>query len=476
MTLNTSQSFVLDHKSAVAFFSALGRGEPKITMATRFLEKACDYFHLSREDVYKMLTGDAKAALKEIQTPEQEVAYLASHISSPYNWRIFLHYADSVPFSADLMGKWRDLLHVSDEDLRFMFSRSPRVFFFPISQVENTLKQMIEKFGKNGLTRQQFIKSALNNPAILVQPVDKMEKNIKGSVAFLQTQSEKFTLESYLQMAVKSASLFYTEPDILKRNFEANKAIFKKEGLSESDFAKVLFACPRLLEMTSQNILSKIDGAVSYLGQYGITRSQYLQMAIKQNSLFATEPERIKRNIQEVVEVYKKLGLDTVSYVHAVAKAPRLLSEPPQTIIPRIQMTVDTLMQSGMQASVNDALMWVVNNPKAIVFGHDSIQRRQIIALIMKDAGLQPKKSLLKSENKYLRDRICEAMKVSVGAMQEYVRSKDKNQKPNSKLENEAIIDALIQQKTRRLAYENTKQVLQWMSFYGKSQECTGIK
>ena len=473
MQTNTTQPYTLDDKSLTAFFTALRQGEPKIVPAVQFLKQACSYFHLSQEEIYKMLTGDGKIALKEIQAGQNEADYLASHVSGQHNWRIFMHYANLSSFSKDLMAQWRNILRVDDDGLKFMFSRSPRVFFIPVDQALHTIEETVKRFQKSGLTRSQFVKAILNNPAILAQDPNKIETNVRESVAFLREQNPKIDVDKYLQIALKQAGLFYMTAGTLKKNFERNQALFESQGLSKSDFVKALSSFPRFLETTPENILAKIEGAVAFFGQYGISKAQYLQMALNQSALFATEPDRIKRNIQQVVEKYKDLGLTTQTYMQAVLKTPRLLAEPPQTIIPRIESSLQNLTETGIASSKSDALSWIIKNSKAIVFGNDAIQRRQIVALLMKDAGKQPKPSLFKGENSYVRDRICEVMKVSVGSMQQKVREQAQKtgQKLNSKLENEAIIDTLIQQKAQQLSHENAKQFLQWRLFYGKHEK-----
>lgn len=123
---------------------------------------------------------------------------------------------------------------------------------------------------------------------------------------------------------------------------------FAEDGLTRKEYLRVALKRPMLIVMTLETIAHNFSGVLNCFAADGLTRKAYLQAALKQPTIFSLSPEIAARNVIGVVDRFADDGLTRRDYLRAALKQPALFSLTPETVAHNIDEVVDRFANIGM--------------------------------------------------------------------------------------------------------------------------------
>ena len=208
------------------------------------------------------------------------------------------------------------------------------------------INDVVERFKKYGLTFDDYLNTAINEPQLFSQDADKIETRINGVVDNFKDYG--LTHENYLSVCLKQPQLFYQSPETICGNIEGVVNNFKDYGLTYENYLSACINQPQLFYQSPETICANVSGVVNNFKDYGLTHKNYLPACIKQSRLFSQSPKTICANVSGVVDNFKDYGLTYKKYLPACIKQPSLFSQSPKTICTNVSGVVNNFKDYGL--------------------------------------------------------------------------------------------------------------------------------
>ncbi len=208
------------------------------------------------------------------------------------------------------------------------------------------INDVVERFKKYGLTFEDYLDAAIDEPRLFLKSADEIEIKIKGVVDYFKDYS--LTLENYLPACIEQPTLFYQSPETICANVNDVVDNFKDYGLTYENYLPACLNRPQLFTQSPKTICTNVKGVVDNFKDYGLTLESYLPACIKAPSLFSQTPETIYANVSGVVDNFKDYGLTYENYLPVCIKQPSLFTQSPKTIYTNISDVVDNFKDYGL--------------------------------------------------------------------------------------------------------------------------------
>ena len=200
------------------------------------------------------------------------------------------------------------------------------------------INDVVERFKKYGLTFDDYLNAAIDDPYLFLQDANKIETRIKGVIDNFKDYG--LTLENYLPACIRQPQLFSQSPKRICANVSGVIDNFKDYGLTYENYLPVCIKQSSLFSRSPITICANISGVVDYFKEYGLTYENYLPACIKASSLFAQSPETICANVSGVVDYFKEYGLTYENYLPACIKQSQLFYQSPKTVTEHIKALI----------------------------------------------------------------------------------------------------------------------------------------
>ena len=167
------------------------------------------------------------------------------------------------------------------------------------------INDVVERFKKYGLTFDDYLNTAINEPQLFSQDADKIETRINGVVDNFKDYG--LTHENYLSVCLKQPQLFYQSPETICGNIEGVVNNFKDYGLTYENYLSACINQPQLFSQSPETICANVSDVVDNFKDYGLTYESYLPACIKQPSLFTQSPKTVTEHIKALIFIYKNI-------------------------------------------------------------------------------------------------------------------------------------------------------------------------
>ncbi len=109
------------------------------------------------------------------------------------------------------------------------------------------------------------------------------------------------------------------------------------------DVENRLINAPAVVNKDIKELIKRVDDVVDEFKNYGLTRENYLEAVFKHIDLFTLTAEKIKSNINNIIndEFFRKNGLSPKGYIKAALRQPQLFYLKAKTIKENIKGVVD---------------------------------------------------------------------------------------------------------------------------------------
>ena len=208
------------------------------------------------------------------------------------------------------------------------------------------INDVVERFKKYGLTFEDYLDAAIDEPRLFSKSADEIEIKIKGVVDYFKDYG--LTLEKYLPACLNQPSLFYQSPETICANVSGVVDNFKDYGLTYENYLSACINQPQLFCQSPETIYANVSGVVNNFKDYGLTYEKYLPACIKRPQLFYRSPKTICANVSGVVDKFKDNGLTHKNYLPACIKQSSLFSRSPETICANVNGVVDNFKDYGL--------------------------------------------------------------------------------------------------------------------------------
>lgn len=182
----------------------------------------------------------------------------------------------------------------------------------------NELNNISEKAIILGCKEEEFIEMGLDQPSLFYINPQILKKNLSELIKFLEIEEEKT-----LQLVKKLPSLLYQNPERIKENITNSSMILNVE---KKDFIHAVLKQPSLAAMKPETIKEKMVKLANFLS---LKEVEVIEIALKDTHLFILDIETIKRNINDCTKIF---GITKKEFIKAALKAPNLFYQKPETL------------------------------------------------------------------------------------------------------------------------------------------------
>lgn len=177
---------------------------------------------------------------------------------------------------------------ISDQDRMKLFDEMTPA-------AKKNVYDMVQKFNKQGLTLDNYVKACIKHPQLFSRSSETIEKHIRGFV-------EKFeycglTLDNYVEACIKRPSLFSYSPETIENNVKKLVKAFKKDGMTTEKCIKACLINPQLFYHACDNIEKNTKRVVERFSKKGLDALAYFSACIKQPFLFSLSSDTIAEHI-----------------------------------------------------------------------------------------------------------------------------------------------------------------------------------
>jgi hypothetical protein len=123
---------------------------------------------------------------------------------------------------------------------------------------------------------------------------------------------------------------------------------FYADGLTRDNYIQVAVRQPRLLVQKPETLIGNIESVATHFAADGLTRRDYLQAAMRWPPLFSMRPSSIIDHVGEVATHFAADGLTCRDYIRTALQQPSLFLEKPEKIITRIESVIAHFAADGM--------------------------------------------------------------------------------------------------------------------------------
>ena len=222
----------------------------------------------------------------------------------------------------------------------------PQLFSQDADKIETRINGVVDNFKDYGLTHENYLSVCLKQPQLFYQSPETICANVKGVVDNFKDHG--LTLENYLPVCIKRPQLFYQSPKTICGNIEGVVNNFKDYGLTYKNYLPACINQPQLFYQSPETICANVSGVVNNFKDYGLTHKNYLPACLNRAQLFCQSPETICANVSEVVDYFKDYGLTYKKYLPACIKQPSLFSQSPKTICTNVSGVVNNFKDYGL--------------------------------------------------------------------------------------------------------------------------------
>jgi len=123
---------------------------------------------------------------------------------------------------------------------------------------------------------------------------------------------------------------------------------FAKDGLSRGEYLTVALSHPQLFSSKPSTVIANTEAVLDYFAKDGLIRSDYVKAAVRHPQLFYQKPTTLIANIEGVLDHFAKDGLTRAAYLKAAAKQPSLFAQRPSTLIANIEGILNHFGNDGL--------------------------------------------------------------------------------------------------------------------------------
>jgi hypothetical protein len=149
---------------------------------------------------------------------------------------------------------------------------------------------------------------------------------------------------------------------------------FAGDGLTRRDYLRVAVREPTLFVLKPETMIDNVEGVIAHFAVDGLTRRDYIRAAIRRPSLFGLTSKRVIHNVESLVDHFARDGLIVRNYVQAVLKLPSLFCRKPESIISNVEGVVSYFAPDGL--STQDYLRALCDQPARFNETPDKVIRR----------------------------------------------------------------------------------------------------
>ena len=316
----------------------------------------------------------------------------------------------------------------------------PDLFSQDADTTETKIKGVVDNFKDYGLTLEKYLPACLNRPQLFSLLPETICANVSDVVDNFKDYG--LTYENYLPACLRQSQLFTQSPKTICANVDDVVDNFKDYGLTYENYLPACLKKSQLFSQSPKTICANVSGVVDNFKDYGLTYENYLPACIKQSSLFSRSPKTICANVSDVVDYFKDYGLTLEKYLPACIKASSLFSQSPETICANVSDVVDNFKDYGL--TYENYLPACLNQPQLFYQSPKTITEHiKALIFIFKnmDEKLTPNEIMEKILKRYVR--ICCTNKTNYGLLLRKKMFPNKNpkglsgdSKVNSKIEN----------------------------------------
>jgi hypothetical protein len=178
------------------------------------------------------------------------------------------------------------------------------------------------------------IRQELDKLPLTADQRDKIARSLLENVAFLDSQG-KPGQSGYLSV---NSSFFNFESKV-----RAFVSAFEGDGLTYSDYLRMLARVPKLLGFSPDRLISNVNKVVDGLSKEGLTRREFLKAAMRFPSVLQAAPDTVLENVRGTVTRFADNGLTTQDCLKAALVHPSVFCTPPETAERNIRESADRL-------------------------------------------------------------------------------------------------------------------------------------
>lgn len=157
------------------------------------------------------------------------------------------------------------------------------------------IESVTDSFATEGLTQQQYLKAAKQNPFMLVHKPETLEFNIRE----IANRFREFgvTVKSHLKNALQHPPLFSMSPSTIENSMRKKAELFAPEGFTLEDLIKMAKSQPNVYTVNPQNLNNKVNEIAEGIG---CSRADVLE-------IFRAHPTTCSLDAKELIKKFKFL-------------------------------------------------------------------------------------------------------------------------------------------------------------------------